>query len=267
MMRNGGLRLNGIVKYSEDKKPLVSIITVVYNGESHLEMTIKSVIEQTYDNIEYIIIDGGSTDKTIDIICKYSDFIDYWISEPDKGIYDAFNKGLSLSTGEYIGFLNSDDWYEPDGIQNLTEGLKSFPAIYCGSMNLYPANSSGKIRLFKSRPKRLFQTMRIAHPASLVAAHIFDQIGRFSTDYRIAGDYDFFLRAKLQGVQINVIDKIISNMLRGGASKDLMQVFKEERIIKNKNLGNRIQHWVWYFANVILYFLLIPIKELTITNE
>jgi len=90
--------------------PLITIITVVYNGEKYLEETIKSVINQTYPNVEYIIIDGGSTDGTLDIIKKYEDYIDYWVSEKDKGIYDAMNKGILVSNGKYLLFLNADDF-------------------------------------------------------------------------------------------------------------------------------------------------------------
>jgi glycosyltransferase involved in cell wall biosynthesis len=92
--------------------PLISIITIVYNGITTLEQTILSVINQTYKNSEYIIIDGGSTDSTVDIIKKYEKHFAYWLSEPDKGIYNAMNKGIKLSSGKYIALLNSDDWLE-----------------------------------------------------------------------------------------------------------------------------------------------------------
>ena len=95
----GGLRTKGYFKKSYDDKPLISIITVVFNGERYLEQTIQSVIDQTYDNVEYIIIDGGSTDGTLDIIKKYEDKIDYWVSEKDNGIYDAMNKGIKVCYG------------------------------------------------------------------------------------------------------------------------------------------------------------------------
>jgi glycosyltransferase involved in cell wall biosynthesis len=106
-------------KLHERSEPLVSIITVVFNGERYLEETIKSVINQTYKNIEYIIIDGGSTDNTLNIIKKYEDKIDYWISEKDKGIYDAINKGIKLSRGELIGIINADDYYEIDVLEKV----------------------------------------------------------------------------------------------------------------------------------------------------
>lgn len=107
----GGLRTQGYFKKSYDGKPLVSVITVVYNGEKYLEETIQSVIHQTYDNVEYIIIDGGSIDGTLEIIKKYEDRIDYWVSEKDSGIYDAMNKGLVITLGEWLNFLNGADTF------------------------------------------------------------------------------------------------------------------------------------------------------------
>src|SRR5690242_19312818 len=98
---------------SASQKPLVSIITIVYNGETYLEQAINSVLQQSYPHIEYIVIDGGSTDKSVSIIKKYESNIQYWISGRDNGIADAFNKGLAKAKGNVIGFINADDWYEP----------------------------------------------------------------------------------------------------------------------------------------------------------
>ena len=108
-MIEGGMRVKGNFKEDSREIPLVSVITVVYNGSSYLEKTILSVLEQTYFNIEYILIDGGSTDGTVDILKKYNDFLDYWISEPDGGIYNAMIKGLVLATGKYLNFWQDAD--------------------------------------------------------------------------------------------------------------------------------------------------------------
>src|SRR5439155_13950516 len=97
--------------------PLVSIITIVYNREAYLEQAINSVLQQSYPNIEYIVIDGGSTDNSVSIIKKYASKIQYWVSEPDNGIADAFNKGLMKANGNIIGFINADDWYEPIAVE------------------------------------------------------------------------------------------------------------------------------------------------------
>ncbi len=106
--------------------PLISIITVVYNGEKYLKQAIESVINQTYKNIEYIIIDGGSTDNTLNIIKNYHQNISKWVSEPDNGLYDAMNKGIKLATGELIGMVNSDDWSELTAVEIIVnEYLKN----------------------------------------------------------------------------------------------------------------------------------------------
>jgi glycosyltransferase involved in cell wall biosynthesis len=110
----GGLRTRGYFKHSLPGKPLLSVITVVLNGEQHLQETIQSVINQTYDNVEYIIIDGGSTDGTVGILKKYEDKIDYWLSEPDNGVYDAINKGLELISSCWINIMNCGDMFSKD---------------------------------------------------------------------------------------------------------------------------------------------------------
>ena len=107
--KEGGLKTKGYIKDSTHEKPLITIVTVVYNGQEHLEETILSVVNQTYSNIEFIIIDGGSTDNTIDIIHKYEHAIDYWISEKDEGIYDAMNKASELAKGKWINYMNCGD--------------------------------------------------------------------------------------------------------------------------------------------------------------
>lgn len=115
----GGLRTKGYFKKSYEDKPLISVITVVLNGEKYLEETILSVLSQTYDNVEYIIIDGGSTDGTLDIIKKYEHAIDYWVSEKDKGIYDAMNKGINVASGEWLNFMNAGDRFAENNILKL----------------------------------------------------------------------------------------------------------------------------------------------------
>ena len=112
----GGRRLKGIVRDGTPDRPLVSIVTVVYNGAATIERTIASVLGQSYPNIEYIIVDGGSTDGTLDILRAHEDRVDLWVSERDGGIYDAMNKGVALCTGEWVGLINADDWYVDDAV-------------------------------------------------------------------------------------------------------------------------------------------------------
>ena len=256
-MKQGGLRLSGRSKCKRNEnRPLISVITVVLNGERTIEKTIRSVIEQSYDNIEYIIIDGNSTDNTIGILKKYEDFIDFWISEPDVGIADAFNKGLRFSTGNYIGFINSDDWYEKDGIRRLVNEMNLNELIYCGHLNLFSSSGDEFVKLHKSNPKRIFQTMRISHPSTLVNRSVFDEIGEFSVEYEYAMDYDFFLRARLNGHNVRIVDHVIANQRIGGKTSNLLKVYKEELKIKNALMGCKAEHWLWYLENIVLYFLL-----------
>jgi glycosyltransferase involved in cell wall biosynthesis len=218
-------------------------------------MTIKSVICQTYDNIEYLVIDGGSIDGTLDIIKKYDYIIDYWISEPDNGIADAFNKGIALSTGQIIGIINADDWYEPYAVQTIVDNMKSYPAVYCGHMNLCRIKGNHLVKLHKSRPDRLSQTMRVAHPSTFVTRQIYDAIGFFSTDYKIAMDYEFLLRVRENRYEIVIIDQVLSNMRLGGLSANLPLVLREELIVKNRHMGWKLQHLVWYLASLMAYII------------
>ena len=123
----GGLRTKNIFKKNNKNKPLITIITAVLNNEKYLEESILSLHNQKYENYEHIILDGGSSDKTIDIIKKYEDKIDYWCSGKDRGIYDAFNNGMKLARGEYIGFLNSDDYYSNNTLEILTKYIRNNP--------------------------------------------------------------------------------------------------------------------------------------------
>ncbi len=252
-MKEGGKRLRGICKSDNHAFPLISIITIVYNGQDSIEKTIESVINQTYTNIEYIVIDGHSTDNTLSIIRKYDEYIDYWRSEPDKGISDAFNKGYKHSTGSYIAFLNSGDWYEQNGIKMLTEQIDEDYSIYCGHVNLYSLDGEKFLETFRSRPWRLLQTMRIAHPATLTSRKVFEKIGLFSEDFKYAMDYDFILRAFLNDFKIKVVDNIITNMTIGGNSSNTRCVFKEELVIKNKNIGRKKRHFIWYLLNLLFH--------------
>ena len=142
----GGLRLNGFYKRSSDDKPLITVITVVYNGVEYLEDTIRSVIEQDYDNVEYIIVDGGSKDGTLEVIRNYQDAIDYWVSEPDSGIYNAMNKGIVLTSGLWVNFMNAGDlFYKSDS-------LSSIPFAVLGNYSLVYGDKLQDGRIVRALP-------------------------------------------------------------------------------------------------------------------
>jgi glycosyltransferase involved in cell wall biosynthesis len=177
------------------KNSKVSIITVVYNGAKTLEQTIKSVLNQTYRNIEYIIVDGGSTDGTIDIIKKYEDKIAFWVSEKDKGLYDAMNKGIGYATGDIIGMINSDDWYEPNAVELIVEAYENNPQkkIFHGDRYNILQDGQKSLRRFNpSRFKFLYYGMTYNHPSMFVHRDIYE-ITRYNTELRALSDYQFVL--------------------------------------------------------------------------
>jgi glycosyltransferase involved in cell wall biosynthesis len=137
ILKKGGLRLKNRIKKDNDFYPLVSIITVVRNGEKYLKQTINSVLNQSYRNIEYLIIDGDSKDKTLKIIKKYNNKIDYWISQKDNGLWDAMNKGIKLASGSIIGIINSDDIYNKNAVKTAVNYLKNNFDFVFGSVQKY----------------------------------------------------------------------------------------------------------------------------------
>src|SRR5574341_1280947 len=176
----GGLRTRGqFYKKSENERPLVSVITVVRNGEKYLEQTILSVINQTYDNIEYIVIDGGSTDGTLDIIRRYDNQIAYWMSEPDSGIYYAMNKALDLIKGMGHIFFNAGDYFVSD-VFSKTPKIPSFIPVYYKDI-------SGKLRKVRIRDYR--QAIPNCHQGIIFET----KAVRFNTNYKIASDYLYYL--------------------------------------------------------------------------
>ena len=199
-----------------DNKPKISIITVVYNGEKHLEQTIQSVINQNYENLEYIIIDGGSTDRTFDIIKKYEKHIDYWVSEPDEGIYDAMNKGISIASGEYIAFLNADDWYNGGTLETISDYILKYRKDYFfANIDFY--HNEKYIKTWVPKPKKYKRAMPIYHPALFVKAEILKH-HKFDTSYSIIADYKFVVELILENRTYMYIPKTLTFFRDGGVS-------------------------------------------------
>lgn len=233
----------------------VSIITVSYNSEKFIARAIESVLNQTSSEIEYLIIDGKSKDNTVKIAKSYqqqfqSKGISYFIySEKDKGIYDAMNKGIKLASGEIIGILNSDDWYEPDTIETV---LKTFCEKNCDLMyaNIRMLKTDNSIFVKKARQRR-FQTSRDwNHPTTFVKASLYKQYP--FRNLGIHDDYGFFLQMKKLGVKIVTVDKVLANFRMGGASnhKSIKEAWK--RIMDRYQYCYRINGYSrWYFVECI----------------
>ena len=246
----GDLRCNNLYKYSYRNKPLISIITVVYNGDKHLESTILSVINQSYDNIEYIVIDGGSTDKTLEIISKYNTHIDYWESEPDCGIYYAMNKGIALATGDLIGIINSDDYYLDGAIEKIAFAAMQYPeadVFHANLMRLFPDKPKSINYSKPILPKKDFHIMPVNHPTVFVRRICYNRFGDFNTKYKYVADYDLILRFWLDHkLTFHYLNEVIACMNWGGVSsiirwQDVVDV--NEIFLSKKPSLFRLVHW------------------------
>lgn len=212
----------GDTKSKDYSNPLVSIITVSLNSEKTIERTILSVKNQTYKNIEYIIIDGGSTDSTSEIINKYKKNISYWVSEKDAGIYNAMNKGISIANGEIIGIINSDDWLKEDAIEKViatSESLSDEKYVIHGKIAIFDKNN----RFMKNHgPKPILGYHYIStpfkHPAMFVSRKIYDDIGVYDEEIGLSADYDFMLRVIRHHCPTYYIDSVLTNMQKIGIS-------------------------------------------------
>lgn len=204
-----------------NNQPLVTIITATYNADKYLEETIQSVLNQTYKNIEYIIIDGGSKDKTTDIIKNHEEKISYWISEKDRGIYDAWNKGLKKVKGDWVAFLGADDVLLPEAIEKYIQKVNSSPREieYISSKVTLCDNDKNPIRVKGNLwDWKVFKRyMNVAHVGSLHHKSLFENGNNFSLEYKISSDYEFLLRRK-QKLKAAFLDEITAYMRVGGVS-------------------------------------------------
>ena len=176
-----------------DDGPLISVVTVTYNGAATLERTIESVLGQTHQPVDYVIVDGGSTDGTLDIIRRYEDRLRY-VSEPDNGIYDAMNKGIRMARGSWIHILNGDDYYaSPESLERAVSGLDQGRTNYFDMYREYE-DGSRVLQSFRFRHWRLFVSAYLPHPSLIVSRAQYEAVGFYNPEYRIAADHDMILR-------------------------------------------------------------------------
>lgn len=218
----------------------ITVITVCYNSRNTIENAIKSVIEQHYEGLEYIVIDGGSTDGTVERINQYSQYITYFLSEPDKGIYDAMNKGLCHATGDVVGFLNSDDTYEPHALDRVVKYFETNDIdVLAGEVNymcngyILPPNVWNT-----DSEEELHYHMIYCHQGMFVRKEVFDVLGGFNTDFRLASDYELTLRAHNLGFRFKKVTDVFANFNIDGASQTMFyQCTREIKEIALKNVG------------------------------
>lgn len=212
------------------KKPLISVITVVYNNKKGIAKTIDSVIAQNYPAIEYIIIDGGSTDGTVDIIKGYESGITKFISENDSGIYDAMNKGIRNATGEIIGLINSGDHLEPGCLNAIADAYLINPMcdVFHGLMRVY-SESEKFIRVIGNDSSTLRKRM-IEHSTCFVKKASYEKYGTFNLKYKISSDYEFMLRLRTQNARFYFIENILASFYLGGVSSKPLGIYESLEI-------------------------------------
>lgn len=219
-VRNGRT-VHGAEVQSAHRTPLLTVITVAMNSAKTLRRTVESVLAQSYPNIEYVLIDGGSTDSTLEIIHEYAERLSYWHTGRDRGIGDAFNLGIAASSGEVLCLVNSDDWMGPEQAEVAMAGLaKSRAGFVFGNVRLYAedgrqiAEMHGDARYRESIRAGM---PRVNHPSIAVRRSVYEMVGLFSPRLRIAMDYDWLLRAELMGVHGEYLPELVAHMQSGGA--------------------------------------------------
>lgn len=235
--------------------PLVSIITVCLNSEKTIEQTIKSVLGQTYKNIEYIIVDGQSSDGTLDIINKYRSQIAKVVSEPDEGLYYAMNKGISMATGDIIGIINSDDWYETYAVEEVVACFRKTNAdlVYGDMMEVHKnenrlmiANNLEELRVF----------MIIPHPTVFIRKKVYNICGGFDIRYKVVADYDLMLRLYNMGFNFQKVKRVLANFRMGGVSsrEEELAVKESYRIAREHCEGIEKEDREFVLEKIITHF-------------
>lgn len=240
----------------------ISIITVVYNGEKYIEDTIVSVLRQTYNNIEYIIIDGQSTDNTINIINKYKDSISTIISEKDNGLYDAMNKGIKISSGDIIGILNADDFFIDvsliEKIATIFSTNNNIDILYSDLVFVDRDNKNKIVRTWKSGVKQQFKSgWHPPHPTMFIKKDMYEKFGYFNLNFKISADYELMLRfIEKNNARLFYLPQTTIKMRAGGYSN---------KNIKNIIIANLEVLKAWKtngFKTPFSVFLLKPLKKI-----
>jgi glycosyltransferase involved in cell wall biosynthesis len=246
----GGLRTQGYFKTSQIDKPLITVVTVVYNGEQLLEDTIHSVINQTYDNVEYIIIDGGSTDGTIDIIHKYQHAIDYWVSEKDLGIYDAMNKAIDLAGGVWINFMNAGDaFYNKKTLHSTFKATdyKDYGVIYGDVEAVYPHKRK---EIVAGSLDKLWRGSQFSHQSTFILSSLNKKI-KYNIMHKIGADFEFFYQCKRNGIKFFYVNEILAKVSSGGLSdNNHVDTFVGFWNVIDKNTGRNI-----FYISIIVYIM------------
>lgn len=243
----------------------ITIVTVCRNSASTIKSTVESVLSQDYADIEYIVVDGGSTDGTLGILQDYAGKLDRLISEPDKGIYDAINKGIAAATGEIVGILNSDDFYEsPTVLSSVVRAFTDSPRadiVFGDVVYVRPDSLQRVVRYYGSgafRPWKLRFGWEPPHPATFVRRSAYARIGPYATDFRVASDYEMFVKAFLvHHMTFARVDAVLVRMRTGGISTSGFRI----NLMQNREIVQACRRNGIY-TNLLLVLAKAPFKLL-----
>ena len=219
-------------------QPKLSIITITYNSAKTVEETIQSVISQEYPNLEYLIIDGASKDSTLDIVNKYREKIDIVISEPDKGISDAFNKGIANASGEIIGIINSDDILLPGALQAVADAYDYSVDVYRGGTIFWNPELDTNISCTPGMRCSVDDKWGggVNHPSTFITKRAYEKVGLYNIEYRFAMDVDILYRLYNAGLKFKKIDKNLTKFRLGGETNTLWtKKIKERYLMRRRN--------------------------------
>lgn len=250
----------------------VSIITVSYNSADTIEQTIQSVVRQSYKEMEYIMIDGASTDGTQEIIGKYAGCLGYYVSEKDDGLYDAMNKGIKRASGDIIGIINSDDWYEDGAVEHIVQYFEDHPDMDAVYGNMVIRNEYGEETLDIPQPLGNFGWMMpFGHSSVFVKKGIYEKFGVFDTQYKIASDHELLLRFYINKVRFGYLDRIVAYFRLGGLStRKVREVIEEKYLISkiyaadfpnHREIADKIEEiyeWGLFEAEILLDSRFLP---------
>lgn len=229
-------------------QPKITIITVTLNSVRTVERTIKSVLAQKYDGLEYIIVDGASTDGTLDVIRRYEPYLAKWISEPDGGISSAFNKGIRMATGDLIGIINSDDGLMPGALAALAAAYDPEIDMYRGDMQLWKENTNTVTIEKPSLHIRYDGMNHINHSSTFISRRAYEQYGVYDEKCRFVMDFDLLLRYQRAGAKIKYIEKTLAFFTLGGVTFTKFDKSRRQEIgyMLRKNGANMFEVWSFF---------------------
>lgn len=237
-------------------QPLISIITPSFNSEKTIRTTIESILKQTYPSIEYIIVDGKSSDKTVEKAESYREALEkrgisyHIVSEPDQGIYDAMNKGIRMAKGELIGIINSDDWYEENAMQRVAETYEKNPFdMFYADLQIWQEDMQGNLKekmIKRSRLRKLAVSRDWNHPTTFITKKVYEKY-----QYKLESvhdDWDLVLRIRKAGLKTVILNEVLANFRMGGASneKDLKKCIQRGKARYRIYRNNGYSRWYWW---------------------